>query len=146
MEFETALAKASLDNVALRDPQDDRPQDDVSKSWKLPLRISNGRAFFAALKVPTDPLNVEQPEFMKEVNRQLTETSLPAWKTYLNWQLLHSAAPYLSQASWTRTSTSTSGNWRAQRDQAALEAVFDGGGPVAGRGRRAGICRALFPS
>jgi putative endopeptidase len=97
MEFETALAKATLDNVAERDPQ--------NIDHKMTFKELEGTApnfgwapFFATLKVPTDPLNVEQPAFLKEVNRQLTETSLPAWKTYLTWQLLHSAAPYLSTA------------------------------------------------
>jgi len=95
MEFETALAKASLDNVAQRDPQN---SDHKMTLQELEATAPNfGWApFFATLKVPTDPLNVEQPAFLKEVNRQLTETSLPAWKTYLTWQLLHSAAPYLS--------------------------------------------------
>jgi len=95
MEFETALAKASLDNVAQRDPQNiDHKM--TFKELEATAPTFGWTAFFTALKVPTDPLNVEQPAFLKEVNRQLTETPLAAWKTYLTWQLLHSAAPYLS--------------------------------------------------
>ena len=53
--------------------------------------------FFSAVKVPAIPLNVEEPAFLQEVNRQLSRTSLAAWKTYLTWHLLHNAAPFLSQ-------------------------------------------------
>jgi putative endopeptidase len=97
MEFETALAKASLDNVELRDPQaiDHKTSfDDLQKM----VPNFDWTAFSTALKLPAIPLNVEEPKFMQEFNRQLAETPLPAWKTYLKWQLLHSTAPYLSQA------------------------------------------------
>ena len=53
--------------------------------------------FFTAAKVARAPLNVEQPKFMQEFNRQLAETFLAEWKTYLKWHLLHEAASYLSQ-------------------------------------------------
>ena len=52
--------------------------------------------FFTAAKVARAPLNVEQPKFMQEFNRQLADTSLTEWKTYLKSHLLHEAAPYLS--------------------------------------------------
>ncbi len=47
--------------------------------------------------MPEIPLNVQEPKFLEEFNRQLTATNLADWKTYLKWQLLHAAAPYLSQ-------------------------------------------------
>jgi endothelin-converting enzyme/putative endopeptidase len=53
--------------------------------------------FFAAAKVARVPLNVEQPKFMQELNRQLADTSLTEWKTYLKWHLLHEAAPSVTQ-------------------------------------------------
>ena len=52
--------------------------------------------FFTAAKMARAPLNVEQPKFMPEFNRQLADTSLTEWKTYLRSHLLHEAAPYLS--------------------------------------------------
>ena len=45
---------------------------------------------------PSVAINVDQPKFMQEVQRQLKETSLADWKTYLTWQLLDTAAPSLS--------------------------------------------------
>jgi endothelin-converting enzyme/putative endopeptidase len=49
--------------------------------------------------VNVDPrvvLNVAQPKFMQEFQRQLQHTSLADWKTYLTWQVLLTAAPALS--------------------------------------------------
>ena len=97
MEMETALAKASLDNVALRDPQAvDHTMSFIELQQLVP--DLDWAALFTTLKLPQVPLNVEEPKFMQEVNRQLKETSVSDWKTYLAWHLIHSAAPYLSQA------------------------------------------------
>jgi len=52
--------------------------------------------YFTAAKLSRADLNVDQPKFMQEVDRQFRETSLSEWKTYLKWQLLHSAADMLS--------------------------------------------------
>ena len=96
MQFETSLAKASLDNVALRDPQVlDHKMTFAEMKQLSPL--FDWDEFFTAAKVSRAPLNVEQPKFMQEFNRQLADTSLEEWKTYLRWHLLHDAAPYLSQ-------------------------------------------------
>ncbi|HEX8896489.1 MAG TPA: M13 family metallopeptidase [Terriglobales bacterium] len=96
MQFETSLAKASLDNVALRDPQVlDHKMTFAEMKQLSPL--FDWDEFFTAAKVSRAPLNVEQPKFMQEFNRQLADTSLAEWKTYLKWHLLHDAAPYLSQ-------------------------------------------------
>jgi endothelin-converting enzyme/putative endopeptidase len=96
MEFETSLAKASLDKVALRDPQATDHKMSFADMQKLSPKF-DWPEFFAATKLPTVPLNVDEPKFMEEFNRQLTETSIADWKTYLKWQALHDAAPYLSQ-------------------------------------------------
>jgi putative endopeptidase len=42
-------------------------------------------------------MNVDQPEFMAEVERQLTSTPIEQWKVYLRWQLLNTWADNLSQ-------------------------------------------------
>jgi len=96
MQFEASLAKASLDNVALRDPQAlDHKMTFAEMKQLSPL--FDWDEFFTAAKVPQAGLNVEQPKFMQEFNRQLADTSLTEWKTYLKWHLLHESAPYLSE-------------------------------------------------
>jgi putative endopeptidase len=42
-------------------------------------------------------LNVEQQEFLKEVERQLAATPIADWKIYLRWQVLNGFADNLSQ-------------------------------------------------
>jgi putative endopeptidase len=96
MEFETALANASLDNVALRDPQATDHKTSFADLQKLTPQF-DWAEFFVAAKLPEIALNVEEPRFLEEFNRQLTTVPLPPWKTYLTWHVLHASAPYLSQ-------------------------------------------------
>jgi putative endopeptidase len=96
MALETALAKASLDNVALRDPH--------ASDHLLSLDTLQGMtphfdwaAFYKNAAVTPGVVNVDQPAFMAEFERQLASTPLAAWKTYLRWQALNDAADNLSQ-------------------------------------------------
>src|SRR5438093_8751856 len=96
MRLETGLARASLDNVALRDPHaTDHKISFVQLQAMAPHFDWAG--FFKDARLPRADLNVNEPLFMKEVERQLTREPLAGWKTYLKWQLLNQAAPSLSQ-------------------------------------------------
>lgn len=95
MAFETKLAEASLDNVALRDPAATDHQTTFEGLQKLTPAF-DWNAYFQASSLSKAPLNVSEPRFMQEFNRLLTEEPVAIWKTYLRWQLLHTAAPYLS--------------------------------------------------
>jgi putative endopeptidase len=96
MQLETALAKASLDNVALRDPKATDHIGNLDALQKMNPTF-DWTAFFKEAEVQPGLVNVDQPAFMAEVERQLTSTSMADWKTYLRWQLLNSNAPTLSQ-------------------------------------------------
>ncbi len=96
MQFETELAKASLDNVALRDPQAIDHKTTFAELQKMTPKF-DWSGFFEQAKLPTIPLNVEEPKFMEQFNQLLARTSLADWKTYLKWRLLHESAAYLSQ-------------------------------------------------
>lgn len=95
MTFETALAKASLDNVALRDPNATDHIVALDGLVKMAPHF-DWAAYFANAGVTPGVINVDQPEFMAEFERQLTATPLAAWKTYLKWHLLNGAADSLS--------------------------------------------------
>jgi len=97
MQFETELAKASLDNVALRDPQAIDHHTTFAELQTMAPQF-DWPGFFAQAKLPTIPLNVQEPKFVQEFNQLLSGAALADWKTYLKWQLLHRSAPYLSQA------------------------------------------------
>lgn len=94
---ETKLAAASLDNVSLRDPNASDHPTSFSDLKKLTPAI-DWNAYFVEARLPENGVNVQEPKFLQEVDRQLRETSLVDWKTYLKWQVLDSAAPSLSAA------------------------------------------------
>jgi endothelin-converting enzyme/putative endopeptidase len=96
MALETALAKASLTLVDKRDPK---------KLWHHTATadlVKNAKAFrwadyLPATGAPAAPwVNVTEPAFFAEVDRLLAKEPLAAWKTYLRWHLVRSAAPTLS--------------------------------------------------
>lgn len=96
-QFEKKLAENSLDNVALRDPQATDHKTTYAELKKMtPAMDWDG--YFAAAGIPRADLNVSEPKFMQEVERQLHQTLLQDWKIYLRWQLLHSAADTLPDA------------------------------------------------
>jgi putative endopeptidase len=97
MRFETKLAEASLDNVALRDPQATDHRMTYAQLQKLAPGF-DWNAYYAASALRPGDLNVAEPKFMEEFDRQLTAASLADWKTYLKWHVLDSAAPSLSDA------------------------------------------------
>ena len=95
MAFETALAKASLDNVALRDPNATDHKVTFAQLQQMTPHF-DWTAYYRSAKLTPADLNVDQPEFMKEVEHQFSATSIPQWKTYLRWQVLNTYTDYLS--------------------------------------------------
>jgi putative endopeptidase len=93
--MEKALAEASLDNVALRDPAATDHKITFAALQKLTPHF-DWAAYFEAAGVPRADLNVQEPKFLEAVDRSLAETPLATWKVYLRWQLLHAASPSLS--------------------------------------------------
>ncbi len=96
LRVETALAKVSKTPVQLRDPE-----GNYHKMTLAELAAQTGgfdwNAYFKAVGV-ADPgaMDVAQPEFFKGAAEALAAIPLADWKTYLTWNLLHAAAPYLS--------------------------------------------------
>jgi len=98
MSMETKLAEASLDNVALRDPSATDHNTTFVQLQAMAPHI-DWTSYFQHKQIPTDvDMNVDQPKFMQEVDRQMQQTSLADWKVYLKWQLLNSTASSLSAA------------------------------------------------
>jgi endothelin-converting enzyme/putative endopeptidase len=93
--IESRLAAAHLDNVQLRDPKATDHKITVAAvqamtphfDWKLYLDRNS---------VPAADLNVDQPEFMKTVDKELASTSLDDWKAYLQWKVINTAAGSLA--------------------------------------------------
>ncbi len=96
MRIETALAKASLTRVERRDPHKlfhkmDRVQLQALTpdfDWNIYLKVAG---------IPdVQTFNVTQPEFYKEVERQIQTNSLADMKNYLRWHVASANAPFLS--------------------------------------------------
>jgi endothelin-converting enzyme/putative endopeptidase len=96
MDMETALAKASLTRVEKRDPY--KQFHKLPRAGFVKLTPHFGwPAYWNAIGLPAPAVvNVTEPAFYKEVERQLARRSLNDWKTYLRWHLAHAKAPFLS--------------------------------------------------
>jgi putative endopeptidase len=96
--LETSLAQASLNRVRRRDPSavyHKLPNEDLEKlasdfDWGVYFK-NTGTPSFAKL-------NVAEPQFVGAMGDVIKNTSLDDLKTYLRWQLVHTAAPMLSKS------------------------------------------------
>ncbi|MGO9258254.1 MAG: M13 family metallopeptidase [Bryobacteraceae bacterium] len=97
MDIETALAKASLTRVDKRDPY--KLFHKVARAQFLAQTPSFGwAAYWNGLGLPAPAeINVTEPEFFKEVEKQLKTRPIADWKTYLRWHLVHAQSAYLSK-------------------------------------------------
>ncbi|MBL7726259.1 MAG: M13 family metallopeptidase [Dinghuibacter sp.] len=60
--------------------------------------VINWKSFLAAMGAAPNRIIVAQPEFFKNLDKELTATPLAIWKDYMKARLLVGAAPYLSSA------------------------------------------------
>jgi putative endopeptidase len=97
MRFETALAKATLDNVAMHDPHAIVHTASFDVLQKMTPHF-DWILFYKSANLQPGKVNVEQPEFLAEFDRQLVSTPLADWNIYLRRQLLNSSADNLSQS------------------------------------------------
>ena len=98
LKMETALAGASLTNVELRDPKATDHIMSIAEAQKLSPSFPWGQFLKALDADPNVKLNVEEPKFLSEVERQMKSTPISDWKTYLKWHVLRAASPSLSDA------------------------------------------------
>jgi putative endopeptidase len=98
MRIETALAKAQMTRVELRDPYKtynkfawkDLSASTPSIDWKQlaeKMKVRNA-----------DSIIVTNPTYLQTLDILLTALPVEEWKTYLEWNVLKNAAPYLSDA------------------------------------------------
>jgi putative endopeptidase len=98
LRAETLLAKASLTRVERRDPYKLKHKMTVAQLAELAPNL-NWKTYYATLPYPEfQTLNVDTPEFFKEASRLLASEPVDTWKTYLRFQVVNAASPYLSSA------------------------------------------------
>ncbi len=98
MRVETALAKASMDRVARRDPANTYHKMTVAELAALTPDFE-WKHYLTTIGIPpVESLDVVAPDFVKALDAVIADTSLADLKTYLRWQLLNSHADMLSRA------------------------------------------------
>ncbi|MEO8216155.1 MAG: M13 family metallopeptidase N-terminal domain-containing protein [Acidobacteriota bacterium] len=93
--LEKRLAAGQLDNVALRNPEATDHKLAVEALQKLTPHFDWNKYLDRSGIAPAD-LNVSEPKYMQAVDKELLSTPLSTWKTYLTWNVINTAAPYLS--------------------------------------------------
>jgi putative endopeptidase len=95
MRIETALARAYLDRVSMRDPKN-RDNGMTLAELKQLAPAFDWDTFFAATGAPTfTRLNVVGKPYFQQGNALVQDTPVADWKTYLRWHVVDAAAPYL---------------------------------------------------
>ncbi|HME10882.1 MAG TPA: M13 family metallopeptidase, partial [Bryobacteraceae bacterium] len=94
--IETELAKASLTQVEKRDPYKLFHKLTLAQVQALTPAFSWADYFQALGATPSAAINVTEPAFFQELQKQLAKRALGEWKTYLRWHMVHDAAPFLS--------------------------------------------------
>jgi putative endopeptidase len=96
IQTETAIARAQLSRVEMRDPQkryNKYTPDEFSAGFAT-LKIP---ALFATLSIPKqDFIIVSTPSFFRALDSLLTKLPLDTWKQIARFEVLKSAAPFLN--------------------------------------------------
>ncbi len=96
IRVETALAKAQMPRVELRDPYKTYNKFTVAQFSQQTPGI-NWIDHMAKLGVKgQDTVLVQNPSFYRSLDSLVTNTPIEDWQTYMRWNILKGAAPYLS--------------------------------------------------
>jgi len=98
MDVETALAKASMDRVARRDPANTYHKMTVAELALLTPDFE-WKQYISTIGIPpVESVDVVALDFVKALNATIANTSLADLKTYLRWHVLTSHADMLPPA------------------------------------------------
>lgn len=96
--IEKSLAASQMSRVEMRDPYKTYNKFSVSDFSKTTPHI-NWASLLPKMKVNgQDTILVGAPKFFSDLDALLLATPVNDWKTYLQWNVLKSSAPYLSSA------------------------------------------------
>ncbi len=94
--LEARLAQASLDSAAAADSAATDHKMTFAELEQLTPRF-DWTAYFDGARLPRAPLNVAEPKLLRQIDAEMSATSVAEWKIYLKWQLLDSASAWLSR-------------------------------------------------
>jgi putative endopeptidase len=95
IEMETALAKASMDNVSRRDPQKTYNKRTLAQI-KAAVPEFDWEDYFKRVGAPAVPFYiVSTPGFLDAVEEQIKTRQVDDWKTYMRWWVIRRGAAYV---------------------------------------------------
>jgi putative endopeptidase len=98
MKFETRLALSSKTPVELRDPAGSYNKKTFAE-LKTATPGFDWATYIGEVGSPKiNEVNLAHPDFFRTFDQMLKDVSLEDWKTYLRWQVLTAAAPFLSKS------------------------------------------------
>ena len=96
MTLETQLAKTAMSRLELRDPNKTYNKVTTEELVKL-SPVFNWNRYFMDLGIGNPgSVNLNQPNFIKEISNMLTNIPVEDWKIYFKWNLINETASYLS--------------------------------------------------
>jgi putative endopeptidase len=96
LKIETTLANAQMTRIQMRNPNATYNKFSV-KDFSATTPNMDWAAILKDSKIlGADSLLVGNPDFIKKVNEMLVTVPATEWKSYLRWNIIKSAAPYLS--------------------------------------------------
>ncbi|MFD3000720.1 M13 family metallopeptidase [Pontibacter toksunensis] len=96
MLIETKLAQASRARVDLRDPYANYNKMTVQEFAKQNPNLRVSQLLTGMGAEAAKEIIIGQPDFFMELNSMLKSVPLEDWKTYTQWHVARTAAPYLS--------------------------------------------------
>jgi len=97
LDLETKLASSQLTRVEQRVPENTYHPTAVTELASMAPAV-DWPTYLQNLGVNTTTVNVSQPKYIQTVSQLLNDVPLEDWKALLRWQVVDSAAPYLSSA------------------------------------------------
>ncbi|MVM35571.1 M13 family peptidase [Spirosoma sp. HMF4905] len=98
MRVETALAKAQMPRVEMRDPYKTYNKLSVTNFIKLTPGINWADQLAKYGAKGQDTVLVQSPAFFRSLDSLVATTPVEDWRTYMRWNIIKGAAPYLSDA------------------------------------------------
>ncbi|MDB6083131.1 MAG: family peptidase [Gammaproteobacteria bacterium] len=99
LKVETAMAQLQWTRVANRDPEKTYNRFATADLRRL-MPGYDWQAYLEGSGVTgkTDYVVIRQPSYFSGLDKLISDTPLPVWKSYFRWHQLAAAAPYLSKA------------------------------------------------
>jgi putative endopeptidase len=97
LALESRLAEASLAAAVASDPAATAHKSAFSRLTEGAPGV-DWTGYFKEASLPANDVNIADPKFMKQLQRELESTPVSTWKAYLVSRLLDSAAPSLSKS------------------------------------------------